>query len=304
MKKSETEEKKQHGSKLIPYSYYEGDIPRGFPGVQMHWHSEFEINYILSGSGEFICGDEKFVANAGDIVILPPNMLHAINPYEKENQIYHTLVFSPDMLGASENDRCTVEYISPFVNEQFGLNVHISGEHPAYGEMKKIVDSLFDCVKKNTAQYDLLVKSELLRLFWLMSVHGDIYRKKAAENSQSENIRPVLEYINENFRENITIEQLAEHVHLSKSYFMNRFREVTGIGAMEYVIRKRIKCACDMLINYRITVAEIAFECGFRNISNFNRQFGKIVGCTPIQFRKMNGKKACQGHSIPWMEPE
>ena len=291
MKKNVSEEKRQHSSKLIPYSYYGGFIPEYFSGVPMHWHGEFEINYIISGCSEFICGDEKFVAHAGDIVILPPNMLHAIYAYEENEQVYHTVVFSPDMLGASENDRCAVECIQPLVNESYGMNVHITSEHPAYEELKRAVEASVDCVKRNTAQYDMLMKSELLRFFWILGNQGDIYRKKDAENSRSEVIRPVLEYINENFRENITVEQLAETVHLSKSYFMSRFREAAGVGAVEYIIQKRIKCACDMLMKTRKTMAEIAFECGFRNISNFNRQFKKIVGCTPGEYRKMNERR-------------
>lgn len=287
MKRTDTEEKRKHSSKLIPYSYYDGNIPKGFPEVPMHWHNEFEMNYIVKGSGEFICGDDHFISRAGDIIILPPDMLHAIHTYEDCEQVYHTLVFSHEMLGGNENDRCAVECVQPIVNGTYGIQMHITEEHPSYNKLKEAVETIFACVQKNNAQYDLLLKSELLRFFWIMEISGDIYRKKNLENSRSEAMRPVLEYINENFRENITVEQLAETVHLSKSYFMNRFREAIGVGAVEYVIRKRIQYACEMLIKSNSTIAEIAFESGFRNISNFNRQFGKIVGCTPMEYRKL-----------------
>ncbi|MGN1416999.1 MAG: hypothetical protein ACI4XF_09155, partial [Oscillospiraceae bacterium] len=60
--KSLSEEKRQHSSRLVPYSYYKCLIPDFFAGVPMHWHGEFEINYISEGSAEFICGDEHFLS--------------------------------------------------------------------------------------------------------------------------------------------------------------------------------------------------------------------------------------------------
>lgn len=68
---------------------------------------------------------------------------------------------------------------------------------------------------------------------------------------------------------------------------MYRFKQVVGISAMEYVIQLRIKSACDMLRSSGCTSVEIAFACGFQNLSNFNRQFKKCVGCTPRQYRQL-----------------
>ena len=77
MSNREKEERRQHSTSFIPYSYYECRIPHYFRNVPMHWHSEFEINYVVHGEGEFICGNDRFVARRGEILVLPPNMLHA-----------------------------------------------------------------------------------------------------------------------------------------------------------------------------------------------------------------------------------
>ncbi len=130
------------------------------------------------------------------------------------------------------------------------------------------------------------MKSELLRLFWLLENSGDIDCKTHSEVNRSEVIRPALEYIAENYSENITIEQLAGTVHLSKSYFMNRFRQAAGVSAVEYITQFRIRAACSALAESTKTVSEISFECGFRNLSNFNRQFRRLMGCTPNEYRK------------------
>ena len=281
------EEKRRHSSELVPYSYYKCLIPDYFDCVPLHWHGEFEINYVIEGKAEFLCGDERFVTQTGDIVIIPPNRLHAIYTHGDYEQRYDTIVFSTDMLGASVNDRCAAECVRPLTNGHFGVKMHITEEHPYYSELKTTVENIFSCAKGNTARLDMLLKSEMLRLFWLLGESGDIQSDGRPDFSGV--IRPAVEFINENFCENITIEQLAEIVHLSKSYFMARFRQAAGVGAIEYINQLRIKKACAMLAESNLNASDVAFECGFRNLSNFNRLFRKAVGCTPVQYRKING---------------
>ena len=281
-------EKRKHSSELVPFSYYKCLIPDFFPCVPLHWHSEFELNYILDGSAEFLCGEERFITRKGDIVIIPPNMSHAIYTFGNSTQRYDTIVFSADMIGAHANDRSAAECIIPLMNSHSVIKPHITAEHPYYSEFKTITENIFSCAKGDSYKLDMLMKSELLRLFWLLEDNEDIHA--AADcGSEYSSIRSSLEYINENFCENITVQQLADISHLSKSYFMSRFRQSAGVGAIEYINQLRIKKACRLLLESSMSMTETAFECGFRNISNFNRQFKKLVGCTPCEYRKHSG---------------
>ncbi len=282
------EEKRRHSSELVPFSYYKCLIPDYFACVPLHWHNEFEINYVLEGRAEFLCGEEKFISNKGDIVIIQPNVLHAIYTYGDFEQRYDTVVFSADMLGAAVSDRCAAECIRPLVNSTYGITAHITAGHQYYSEIRTAVEIIFYCAKGDSPQLDMLLKSELLRLFWLLENCGDIFIKAKNKPDFSEVMRPAIEYINENYCENITIQQLADIVHLSKSYFMGRFKQATGVGTIEYITQLRVKKACRLLSESGMGAAEIAFECGFRNLSNFNRQFRKAVGCTPVEYRKIN----------------
>ena len=285
-----SEEKKRHSSMLVPFSYYKCLIPDYFTSAPLHWHAEFEINFIISGRAEFICGDNRFISSEGDIIIIPPNMLHAIYPHENFRQRYDTVVFSPGMLGISENDRCAAECIKPLANGGAEINTLITPKHIYYEELKTTVQNIFSCAKGNTPRLDMLMKSELLRLFWLLEESGDIFRTAENMVSRSAVMRPVIEYMNENFSEAVTVEQLAEITHLSKSCFMRRFKDTAGVGAIEYLSQLRIKKACEILSVTDKSAAETAFECGFRNLSNFNRQFRKIVGCTPREYRKTGAR--------------
>ena len=85
------------------------------------------------------------------------------------------------------------------------------------------------------------------------------------------------------------MEQLADLVHLSKSHFMRCFKKAVGIGAIEHLSQLRINAACEALSDGNDQIADIAFACGYSNLSNFNRQFLKKVGCSPKEYRKRNG---------------
>lgn len=284
-----SEEKRQHSSQLKPFSYYECKIPEYFSSVPLHWHGEFEINYIKSGSAIFICGDKKFITNAGDIVIVKPNTPHAIYPREGFCQSYDTIVFSPNMLGLSQGDRSAIQCIKPILTEFCEIIPLISQNHTYYGELKTTAENIFSCAKGNEPSLDLLMKSELLRLVWLLRESEDIiFRSESGIKSisKSEIIRPAIEYMSLNFSEDISISKLCEIVHLSKSYFFQLFKDTAGVGAMEYLTQIRIKNVCDRLIQTDKSTSEIAFECGFKNLSNFNRCFKRLVGITPREYRK------------------
>lgn len=257
----ETREKRRHSTPFIPYSSYECRISEYFSNVPMHWHGEFELNYILNGKGEFICGNKKFTAGKGDLLILPPNMLHAAYPFQNGSLVYHALVFHPNMLGVNSNDRCTTECIRPIMNNRFEINNPIRPDSDSYPQLRASVEQIFSCVISGEPRQNLLLKSELLRLFWLLEKDDTLICKMQQKTDCGE-------------------------VHLSKSYFMGCFKKAVGVGAMEHLTQLRINATCESLSDTDMSVADIAFHCGYNNLSNFNRHFKRLVGCPPLEYRK------------------
>ena len=158
--------------------------------------------------------------------------------------------------------------------------------HPSSRFSAASVQQIFRCIRENSAVSDLLLKSELLRFFYLLAASPELCTDRPAMPASAENLRPVLAYIQEHFADPITIEELARLSHLSKSYFMSCFKQTFGLGAVEYLTQFRIKAACEALRSTTQSVSEIAYDHGFRNLSNFNRQFRSKVGCTPQMYRK------------------
>ena len=113
----------------------------------------------------------------------------------------------------------------------------------------------------------------------------DSYRK-------NERLRDLIDYINNNYQQNLSIDFLANFLGYSKTHFMSVFKQHTGTSCTEFVIQVRLNKACDYLINSSSPILEIATTIGFNNLSNFNRQFKRYYQATPSQYRKQfNNRK-------------
>ena len=281
-------EKCQHGSIQVPYSYYDCGIPDYFTSVPLHWHSEMELNYIKSGNGFFKYEDQTISAKPGDIVLIQPNVLHAIMSDEHSSFFYDTIVFHQNMLVGSYDDRCYTDILLPIFSSRQRVLVPVSQDPPGYHELHDSVRTIMQCAHKNLATSDLLLKSELLRLFYLLASTPGLCTEHtvSTESRMTETLRPVLTYIQKHHSESVTIEQLAKIAHMSSSYFMSCFKQNFGLGAIEYLNQVRIRSACDLLRNTDRSISDIAFDTGFHNLSNFNRQFRTKVGCSPQTYRK------------------
>lgn len=131
-------EKRVHSSRLVPFSYYESYLPDYFSDVPLHWHKEFELNYIISGEGEFICGDDRFIFEEGDIIILQPDVLHAVYQSRDCVKRYDTLVFSREMLVGTGTDRSSLELFCPLADGSLLVDTRITQSHERYSELAAI----------------------------------------------------------------------------------------------------------------------------------------------------------------------
>lgn len=275
-------ENRIHTTKDILYSFYKCEISENFLGVSPHWHREFEINYILEGRGIYRINDKEYHAEAGDIIFIQPENLHSIYS-DGGIQVYNTLVFSPDLLNGGLG-RAYKEYLQPIeIGETEIIPCCFKKSLLGYNEIRECVQSIFENAGV-CALNDIILKSQLLKLIYLFAEYGFI--KKCSTTPNIHSLKPTMEYIKERYNEQLTIKELAAFSHLSESYFMAKFKMQIGMSTIEYINRLRIEKAQNMLRKSTMSVTDIAFDCGYKNISNFNRNFKKITGTNPLSFRR------------------
>ena len=112
------------------------------------------------------------------------------------------------------------------------------------------------------------------------------YARQAQAIQPFVQIEPAVEHIRNNFREQITVRELAQLVNLSRRQFDRKFHEAFGISPQQFIIKTRVQSACEALADTQVTIADVAFDHGFCDQSSFTRHFSRHMGVTPLNFRK------------------
>lgn len=276
-------ETKQHGSALFPFNIYPCSIPLDFPAVSLHWQQSMELIYIKKGRGLVQSGLQMTEARKGDIFIITPGMIHALRGLPGHTMEYENIIFDMRFLGSGAADICAQEYLVPLSVGQLRLPTLIRQESIGYDRLSACLAEAEDLCGERGPGYELGVKAAILRfLFLLLRLHPE---NEPAEPGREERLQHILQKIEEEFAQPLTVAEAALDCGLSSSHFMRWFRQMTGSSFTAYLNERRLAAAAGRLKQTDATILTIAEQVGFENLSNFNRQFKARYGMTPRQYR-------------------
>ncbi len=252
----------------------------------LHYHPEYELTFIVQGQGKRFVGDHVANFEAGDLVLLGSNLPHFwrsdINP--KNNEELHEAV--------------VIQFSTAFVN-------HILNNLP---ECKSIIALL------NTAKAGIQFPETLAPFIWkvfetegvtrllaLISVLEQLsicedYELLASEGfsikpdeTENERMRKILEFTLENYKEDISLDTIAEIANLTVPSFCRYFKSRTRKTYVYFLNEIRLSNARKMLMDNQLDISQISIECGFQNLSHFHRIFKTQTGVTPLVYRRRFG---------------
>jgi AraC-like DNA-binding protein len=257
----------------------------------IHTHNEFEINYIENARGaRRVVGDKMDDVGDYDLVLICNNNLeHAWQNHNCTTGDIReiTIQFSGDWLSErllSKNQFHSINQM--LLRGRKGLAFSLA----TILKVRSLLNSL-TCQEKG---FYLVVA--FLSLLYELSVASDSHTLASSsfaltqENSLSSRVRMVDNYIKENFTRDITMKEVARLVNMSNVTFSRFFSLHTGKSFTDYLTDIRIGKVTRILVDTSKTIAEIGYECGYNNMSNFNRIFKKKKGCSPREFREMYRK--------------
>ena len=277
-----------HQEAHMPIRHYHYHYPENMQFFGTHWHEEAEFTYISGGMGSYIIDSQVCPLKEGDIVLIGPNLLHSGKMTGESPFVTDVFVFRLSLLDSSIPDAVTVRYVTPLLKGEVRMPAVIHPEDPGYEELKKSLFAIKQALEEKPAAFELSIKEQLLHFFLILYQNSYIYTQnitgKTHENE--EKIRQVLDFIQEHFREVITIEQLADQIGFSSCHFMNLFKKYTGTTCTGFISQCRLNAAARELQESDSPVLTIAYNAGYNNISYFNRAFKKQFGMTPGEFRR------------------
>ena len=280
------QETKAHSSPEFPYNIYVCSIPLDFPRVPLHWHNDMELVVIKKGEGIVGVNLVSYEVEAGDVVFILPGQLHSITQKGKAVMEYENIIFKIDMLKSVGMDICDTQCIQPLFTGDLDLQPLMNKKCNYYAAVVPLIEQIDRMCNVRPVGYQLAVKGFLFQIFFQIITNTSVHSLHAGRIKSLDKVKQVLAYIEENYSRPITIEEIAQVCHYSKSHFMKFFKENMGMGFIQYLNEHRLEVASQMLLKTSDNILDIAEKTGFENLSYFNRMFKRKYGVTPGQFRK------------------
>lgn len=280
---SSLQETKHHGAVRFPFNIYPCTIPGDFRQVAVHWQDSMELIYIKRGSGFVQTGAQVCPAQRGDIFVLTPGTLHAIRQAENRTMEYENIIFDLELLGGSE-DLCAEKYLLPLQSGRLALPEHITLDEAWYPRAAACLREAEEASRCKQLGYELCIKGALLRFLALL-----VAQSKAlppAEKVNTQRLRIILQWLSAHYSEPVCVADAAALCRCSPNHFMRWFRQMTGQTFIVFLREYRLNAAAETLHTTEDTVLSIAEQCGFENLSYFNREFKAHFGMTPREYRR------------------
>lgn len=279
MKYLDYQEMRPQGTFEFPIAFYH--INPSHPRYQMtyHWHKECEMIRILEGSFLLTIDNNSYHLKKGDLIFIQDGFLHGGIPSEC---IYECIVF--DMLLLMKNNHICSRQIQSIIHHERVIHAYLSRDIPALNDT---VTDLFTAMGAKKPGYEFIIQGSLFHFFGIVLEH-ELYQTHPASSSVSTNrlaqLKNVLSYIEEHYQETISLDDMARIAGMNSKYFCRYFRAMTQRTPTNYLNYYRIECACELLSTKDLTITEVAFCCGFNDISYFIKSFHKYKGITPKRY--------------------
>ncbi len=279
MQQIDFKEKALHGTTDFPIAIYQNTFDaRQTILAPLHYHSEFELFLVTKGTILVQTEDTTYRLAEGDALFLHSNQLHMMTAEEQEETAFTAIVFGYQCICHS-NDILYTKYIHPLINGQFHIDSRLSTE------FSDIICNIGTAYQSASFGYEFTIKELLLSCFHLLLKDSRI-SKPPASNRKSRLVREILDYMEANYQEPITLEDMSAHVHISKEYLCRIFHQMSDVSPITYLNHYRIRKSAELLLETDKSITEIAGLCGFNHSSYFNKLFLSIMGCRPGDYRK------------------
>lgn len=253
---------------------------------KIHSHNNFELNFIVSGTGRRIVGNDISSFEDNDLVLLGPEVPHSWEILETEkvnSPSCITIHFFENILRSDFFNIPELEEVESLLR-QAHKGICFRGK-----EVVKIKKHLENLVNLNGLESYI----ELLKVFsFLLKIEDrkfltntEIYSTSFAKDKDQ--INKVYEYVFLNIEEGIKLKEVADLVHMAPGSFCRYFKKKTSLTFMEYVKNVRIGIAAKMLIETEKSITQICYHSGYNNLANFNHYFKTVMKSTPSEYRKV-----------------
>ena len=271
-------ELKQHGAEDFPFELYRVDASHPKYEMAFHWHTNLELIRVLDGELTLTLDNRTMQLRAGDAAIVNSETVHGATPRDCR---YECLVFNLAFLKTG-NAKC-----DGLIDDLLTRNCFLY-EHPTEATTLTMIHAIFEEIGKDGSPFKVIglfhtflgeiqEKSQFISHLPPTSMHDE---KKVVK------LKTVLKYIRENFGKNVSLEDMAAVAGFSEKYFCKFFKDMTGTTPISYLMTYRVERAARKLLGSDLSATQIAFDCGFNDVSYFIKTFKTFKHVSPKEYRQ------------------
>ena len=280
-------ELKKHGSDHFPFLVsYQCLSEYDSNSFMWHCHPEIEITYVKKGSMHYRINNRSFHLKEGDIIFCNSNALHSGEMENQEDCSYIPITFDPKLIyGFFQSTICT-RYVDPVIQNLAVCALHIDYSEKWHETFRDRMLEVISLDKKKPDFYELDI-SIRMQLLWRLLVEHLPHQpvSTTSDFTEYERIRRILSYIEQNYMNQITLDDISEHIHLCESECTRLFKRHMNTTLFSFLQEYRIERSLEYL-NTKESISSIAEKTGFSDSNYYSKVFSKIKGCSPREYRK------------------
>lgn len=277
------EELVQNGDYEFPCAVYFSDIDIYTASeIAWHWHKEIEIVVLYEGNVSLETAKESIILKKGDGVFINSEELHYFKKLGDEKCVLISYVFDKSLVIGDKGSIIERKYIEPLVQNKtlslFKISETLS---------RKLEEVFFEYEdKKFGVEINIrnILSSVLLEI--IIENREKLIEKKIYKNLDSQRIKGMLDFIQKNYSNELTLKEIGEAVFIGERETLRCFARTIGISPIEYLKKYRVKVAANLLTTTDLPVTEICIQCGFNSPSYFSKSFQRVFNVTPREYRK------------------
>lgn len=279
-------ELKQHGNEQFPFLVSYQKLSEYESGSFMwHWHPEIEITYVQKGTMCYKVNHMVYHLKEGDIVFNNSGALHSGTMENQKDCAYIPVTFDSRLIYGFFQSTVNSKYVDPVIQDSMLPAICIDQSEPWHKPFREYLLRIIDLDEKKPDFYELDITICLQSMWRLLLEHITYEPQASRENSlEYDRIKKILSYIEENYQNKITLNDIAGHIHLCESECTRLFKRHMNTTLFAFLQEYRIERSLEFLQDDR-PVSAVADKAGFSDPNYYSKVFAKIKGCSPREYR-------------------
>lgn len=256
---------------------------------ETHTHVDFsELVVVLDGSAMHCVGSEVYFVKRGDVFVVNGDTEHGFK--NTNNLCICNIMYHPEMISSPFLDiRKSAGFhalfvIEPYLAKSQNFQSRLSLNINDFEEINSIKASMIKEYEQKNDGWQTIIQAHFMMLITTLS---RMYYLPDDNNSGMINVAETVSYIESNYKEAITVSELAASLNLSERHYLRIFKDNYRITPSNYIINLRLQHACRLLKNTTGKISDIAMQSGFKDFNYFTRRFRKAFGVTPSEYRNL-----------------